>query len=157
MVLKLSNLRPAEGSRRRKRRIGRGPGSGRGKTAGKGHKGQKSRSGYSRRHGFEGGQMPLIRRIPKRGFTNAPFRTRYAEVNVGRLNDLDAGTEVTPDLLKERRIVRRFLDGVKVLGDGDLGVALTVRAHKFTRSAREKIEGAGGKAVEITDREKRDA
>jgi len=157
MVLKLSNLRPAEGSRRRKRRIGRGTGSGRGKTAGKGHKGQKSRSGYSRRRGFEGGQMPLIRRIPKRGFTNAPFRTRYAEVNVSRLGDLEAGTEVTPELLKERRIVRSFLDGVKILGDGDLGVALTVRAHKFTRSAREKIEGAGGKAVEIEVREKREA
>jgi large subunit ribosomal protein L15 len=157
MTLKLSNLRPAQGAKRPRRRVGRGPGSGRGKTAGKGHKGQKSRSGYSRRRGFEGGQMPLIRRVPKRGFSNAPFRTRYSEVNVGRLNALEAGTEVTPDLLRKHRLLRKMLDGIKILGDGELQVSLTVHAHRFTKSAREKIEAAGGKVVEIDTRGGSDA
>lgn len=157
MVLKLSNLRPAKGAKRPRRRVGRGPGSGRGKTAGKGHKGQKSRSGYSRRRGFEGGQMPLIRRVPKRGFSNAPYRTRYSEVNVGLLNRLEAGTEVTPDLLRKHRLLRKMLDGIKILGEGELQVSLTVHAHRFTKSAREKIEAAGGKAVEIGTRGGSDA
>jgi large subunit ribosomal protein L15 len=149
MGLNLSNLKPAEGATRKKKRIGRGYSTGQGKQAGKGHKGQKSRSGYSRRFGFEGGQMPLIRRIPKRGFSNYPFKKHFAEVNVSRLNDLDAGTEVTPELLRKMRIVRKVRDGVKILGEGELKVALKVSAHKFTKSAREKIEAAGGSVTEI--------
>ncbi len=149
MGLNLSNLKPAKGATKKKKRIGRGQASGQGKQAGRGHNGQKSRSGYSRRLGFEGGQMPLIRRVPKRGFSNYPFRVRYAEVNVGRLNELAAGTEVTPELLKELRIVRKMLSGVKILGNGELKVGLTIRAHKFTQSAIEKIEAAGGTVIEI--------
>ena len=149
MGLNLSNLNPAEGATKKRKRIGRGQASGQGKQAGRGHNGQKSRSGYSRRLSFEGGQMPLIRRVPKRGFSNYPFRTRYAEVNVNRLNQFDAGTEVTPELLKGLRIVRKMHSGVKIMGDGDITIGLTIRAHKFTKSAREKIEAAGGTVVEI--------
>jgi large subunit ribosomal protein L15 len=149
-MLRLHNLRPAAGATRKKKRVGRGIGSGHGKTATRGHKGQKSRHGYSRRIGYEGGQMPLTRRIPKRGFGNVPFRTEYAQVNVGRLNVFPAGTEVTPELLQERRVVRKLRDGVKVLGNGDLEVALKVRAHRFSAAAREKIVKAGGEALDIS-------
>jgi large subunit ribosomal protein L15 len=148
-MIRLHNLKPAAGATRKRKRVGRGIGSGSGKTSGRGHKGQKSRSGYSRRIGYEGGQMPLIRRIPKRGFTNARFRKEYAEVNVSRLNAFEAGTEVTPELLRERRVVRKVRDGVKILGGGDLEVALKVRAHRFSAAAKEKIQKAGGEVTEI--------
>jgi len=138
--MKLSDLSPAPGSRRSRKRVGRGPGSGNGKTAGRGHKGQKSRSGYSKRAGFEGGQMPLVRRVPKRGFTNI-FRTEYEVVNVGRLEGL-AG-QVTPEGLAAAGLVKAGRL-VKILGDGELTTALEVSAHKFSRAAREKIEAAGG-------------
>ena len=144
MAVKLSNLRPPRGSRHRKVRVGRGMGSKLGKTAGKGNKGQQSRAGYSRRRGFEGGQMPLHRRIPKRGFHN-PFGTDYAIVNVESLNDFPAGETVTPDVFRLRGLVRQAGAGIKVLGNGELKVALTVQAHAFSKSAREKIESAGGK------------
>lgn len=143
--MKLHELKPAPGSRKKRKRIGRGPGSGTGKTAGRGHKGQRSRSGFSHRAGFEGGQMPLVRRVPKRGFTNI-FRTEYTVVNVSALNDLDGS--VSPVELLDRGLIRRGAR-VKVLGDGDLSKALTVKAHKFSKSAREKIEGAGGTCEEI--------
>lgn len=142
--MKLHELSPAKGSKKKKKRLGRGPGSGTGKTSGRGHNGQRSRSGYSQRPGFEGGQMPLIRRVPKRGFTNQ-FRTEYSVVNVGRLGDFD--DEVTPETLVERGYVRAGRP-VKILGDGDLDKALTVVAHAFSRTAREKIEAAGGSCEE---------
>lgn len=145
--MNLSDLRPAEGSRRKRKRVGRGPGSGHGKTAGRGEKGQKSRSGYSRRMGFEGGQMPLIRRVPKRGFNNL-FRTEYATVNVGRLDELE-GDSFSADSLLAARVVRKLQDGLKILGGGEISRAVTVEAHKFTASAKQKIEAAGGKAVVI--------
>ena len=138
--MKLSDLSPAPGSRRKKKRVGRGPGSGLGKTAGRGHKGQKSRTGYSSRPGFEGGQMPLTRRVPKRGFTNI-FRTEYSVVNLDRLEAFDG--EVTPESLAEGGVVRAGRP-VKVLGGGELTKALKVSAHKFSKSARAKIEAAGG-------------
>jgi large subunit ribosomal protein L15 len=147
MGVKLSNLRPPRGSRRKKVRVGRGMGSKLGKTAGAGNKGQQSRTGYSRRAGFEGGQMPLHRRIPKRGFSN-PFPREYAIVNVESLNAFGAGETVTPEALAGRGLVRLRREGVKVLGEGELKVALTVRAHAFSKSAQEKIAGAGGK-VEV--------
>ena len=142
-------LKPAAGSRRPRKRVGRGPGSGQGKTAGRGHKGQKSRSGYRRRRGFEGGQMPLYRRLPKRGFTNI-FRVEYRTVNVERLNGFVAGAVVDPDALSAAGLLRKGRAGVKVLGGGDIGVPLTVRAHRFTDTAVRKIEAAGGKAERIT-------
>ena len=126
--------------------MGRGPGSGLGKTAGRGEKGQKSRSGFSRKPGFEGGQMPLHRRLPKRGFTNAPFRKEFACVNLGRLEVFEAGTIVTPELLVKQGIVKRLLDGLKVLADGQLTKALTVHAHRFSGKAQERIATLGGKA-----------
>jgi large subunit ribosomal protein L15 len=147
MPVNLSNLKPARGSRRTKFRVGRGMGSKLGKTAGKGNKGQKSRKGYSRRPGFEGGQMPLHRRIPKRGFHN-PGGLEYAIVNVESLNAFPAGETVGPLEMVSQGLVRRPGDGLKILGDGDLKVALTVRAHKFSKSAQEKITAAGGK-VEV--------
>ncbi|HXX19480.1 MAG TPA: 50S ribosomal protein L15 [Candidatus Acidoferrum sp.] len=140
----LSNLKPPRGSRHRKVRVGRGMGSKMGKTAGAGNKGQQSRRGYSRRPGFEGGQMPLHRRLPKRGFT-APFSKTFAVVNIETLNEFAAGETVTPEALAERGILRAQHDGVKVLGDGELKVALTVRAHAFSKSAADKIAKAGGK------------
>ena len=148
-MLRLQNLKPAAGATHKKKRVGRGMGSGHGKTATRGSKGQKSRRGYSRRIGYEGGQMPFIRRIPKRGFKNARFRKEYAQVNVSRLSVFAAGTEITPELLVERRVVRRLGDGVKILGGGKLEVALKVKAHRFSASAREKIQSAGGEIVEI--------
>jgi large subunit ribosomal protein L15 len=141
----LHDLKPARGSIRDKKRVGRGPGSGLGKTSGRGEKGQKSRSGFARKPGFEGGQMPLHRRIPKRGFHNR-FRKEYAEVNLGRLERFEAGSIVTPETLAKHGLVRRSLDGVKILGKGDLTKALTVRAHKFSAKAQERITGLGGKA-----------
>jgi large subunit ribosomal protein L15 len=142
----LHNLKPAKGSVRNRKRVGRGPGSGLGKTAGRGEKGQKSRSGFSRKPGFEGGQMPLHRRLPKRGFTNAPFRKEFACVNLGRLEVFEAGTIVTPELLVKQGIVKRLLDGLKVLADGQLTKALTVHAHRFSGKAQERIATLGGKA-----------
>jgi large subunit ribosomal protein L15 len=138
--MKLHDLSPAAGSRRSRKRIGRGPGSGRGKTAGRGDKGQRSRAGFSRRRGFEGGQMPLLRRVPKRGFTNI-FRRQYEIVNVAALAELEG--EVTPELLAARGLVRPGRP-VKVLGQGEPGKKLTVKAHKFSAAARSKIEQAGG-------------
>ena len=147
MAVNLSNLKPPRGSRHRKVRVGRGMGSKLGRTAGKGNKGQKSRKGYSRRPGFEGGQMPLRRRIPKRGFHN-PSHFEYAVVNVETLNAFQAGETVTPELLIATGLIREARAAIKVLGDGELNAALTVRAHKFSKSAEEKITRAGGK-VEI--------
>ena len=142
----LNNLKPAKGSTRNRKRVGRGPGSGLGKTSGRGEKGQKSRSGHKRKLGFEGGQMPLHRRVPKRGFTNARFKKEFAEVNVGKLEAFDAGTIVTPEILLKHGIIKKLADGVKVLGDGELTKALTVRAHRFSAKAQERITGLGGKA-----------
>ena len=142
----LSNLRPARGSRKKPKRVGRGPGSGHGKTATRGHKGQLSRSGRKQYAGFEGGQMPLQRRVPKRGFTNL-FGTEYAVVNVGALDRLTG--EVTPELLVKEGLVKKLLSGVKVLGDGELTKPLVVKAHRFSKSALEKIVRAGGRAEVI--------
>ena len=149
----LSNLKPPRGSRHRKVRVGRGMGSKLGKTAGAGNKGQQSRRGYSRRAGFEGGQMPLHRRLPKRGFSN-PFPKSFAVVNVEALNAFAAGETSTPESLAGRGIVRALRDGVKILGDGDLRVAVTVRAHAFSKSAQEKIAAAGGKAEVLKEESK---
>jgi large subunit ribosomal protein L15 len=143
----LSNLKPPRGSRHRKVRVGRGMGSKMGKTSGAGNKGQQSRRGYSRRPGFEGGQMPLHRRLPKRGFA-PPSSTTYAVVNVETLNAFAAGETVTPEALMAHGIVRAKRHGLKVLGNGELKVALTVHAHAFSKSAQDKIAAAGGK-VEI--------
>jgi large subunit ribosomal protein L15 len=145
MEVTLSNLKPPRGSRHRKVRVGRGMGSKLGKTAGAGNKGQQSRTGYSRRRGFEGGQMPLHRRIPKRGFHN-PFRRELAIINVAALNAFSKGEVVTPELLLERGILSSARSGVKVLGDGELKVAVTVQAQAFSKSAEQKIAAAGGKA-----------
>ena len=143
--MKLHELHPAEGSTTAQKRLGRGTGSGLGKTSGKGHKGAKARSGGGKRPGFEGGQMPLYRRVPKRGFTNI-FGTEYAEVNVERLEVFENGDTVDAKALLEKKIIRKELDGVKILGGGELTKKLTVKAAKFSESAKEKIEKAGGKA-----------
>ncbi|MBP2016932.1 large subunit ribosomal protein L15 [Symbiobacterium terraclitae] len=146
--MKLHELAPNPGARKERKRLGRGIGSGLGKTSGKGHKGQNARSGGGVRPGFEGGQMPLTRRLPKRGFSNAPFKVTYEIVNVADLERFDAGTVVTPELLEETRVCKNAVKGVKVLGTGELTKALTVRAHRVSESARQKIEAAGGK-VEV--------
>ena len=143
--MKLHELNAPAGSNRSRKRKGRGTATGQGKTSGRGMNGQKSRSGGGVRLGFEGGQMPLYRRLPKRGFKNI-FATEYAIVNVADLNRFDANTEVTPELLVEAGVIKKTLDGVKVLGNGELEKALTVKAAKFSKSAAEKIEAAGGKA-----------
>ena len=143
--MELDKLKPAPGAVRSKRRVGRGPGSGTGKTAGRGSKGAKSRSGYSLRYGFEGGQMPLIRRVPKRGFTNI-FAKEVANVNVRDLNRFAEETVVTPDLLASSGLIDKSGDRVKVLGDGDLKKKLVVQAHQFSAGAKAKIEAAGGRA-----------
>ena len=143
--MRQNELKPAAGSRKNRKRVGRGPGSGLGKTSGRGEKGQKSRSGFSHKRGFEGGQMPLHRRIPKRGFVNI-FRKEYLTVNVERLNRFEAGAVVTPESLRDAGLLHKGSLDVKVLGNGDLKVALTVRAHKFTGAAARKIEESGGKA-----------
>jgi len=146
----LSNLKPARGSVRERKRVGRGPGSGLGKTAGRGEKGQRSRSGFSQKPGFEGGQMPLHRRVPKRGF-HSRFRKEFAEINIERLEAFETGTIVTPEVLLKRGLIKRLRDGVKVLARGSLTKQLTVRAHKFSAKAVEAITGLGGKA-EILER-----
>jgi large subunit ribosomal protein L15 len=146
--MKLHELKPAEGSRKVAKRIGRGHGSGNGKTAGKGHKGQNARSGGGVRLGFEGGQTPLFRRLPKRGFTNIN-RKEFAIVNLETLNVFEEGTEVTPALLIETGVIKKEMNGVKILGNGKLEKKLTVVAHKFSQSAKEAIEAAGGKTEVI--------
>jgi large subunit ribosomal protein L15 len=146
--MKMHDLRPAKGARKTNKRVGRGTGSGNGKTAGRGEKAQKTRSGYSSKRGFEGGQMPLHRRIPKRGFHNM-FRQEYRTVNVDRLNAFEAGSVLTPEALEQSGVLRKGADPIKILGNGELKVALTVRAHRFTASAAKKIEAAGGKAEAI--------
>jgi large subunit ribosomal protein L15 len=151
-MLRLHNLRRRPGSRHRVKRLGCGESSGHGKTSGKGHKGQKARSGGSIRLGFEGGQMPLIRRLPKRGFNNAAFHTHYAIVNVSDLNAFEAGAVVNEQLLRESNLIRGHFAGIKILGDGELKHGLKVEADKVSATAREKIEKAGGT---ITLREKR--
>ena len=144
--MKLNELKYNEGSKKDIKRLGRGSSSGTGKTSGKGHKGQNARSGGGVRVGFEGGQLPLYRRLPKRGFSNTLFKKEYAVINVSDLNMFDEGTEVTPELLKEMGIIKKELSGVKVLGNGEISKKLTVRANKFSAVAKEKIETAGGKA-----------
>ena len=146
--MKLHELAPAAGSTTAAKRLGRGVGSGLGKTSGKGHKGAKARSGGGKRPGFEGGQMPLYRRVPKKGFTNI-FRTEYAEVNVGQLEVFNDGVVVNAELLKAAGIIKKTMDGVKILGNGELTKKLTVEAAKFTESAKQKIEAVGGKAEVI--------
>jgi large subunit ribosomal protein L15 len=149
MALSLNNLKPAKGSTHKKKRVGRGPGSGLGKTAGRGHKGQKSRSGYSRKIGFEGGQMPLQRRLPKRGFTNI-FKTKWLEVSLEKIDDnFNKGDEVTPDNLRERGLIKKAKHDLVILGTGEISKALSISAHRFTKSAKEKIEKAGGTAILI--------
>ena len=147
--MKLHELRPSEGAFKTSKRLGRGTGSGLGKTSGKGHKGQNARSGGGVRPGFEGGQLPLFRRLPKRGFSNAMFKVEYATINVSDLEKFDDGAVVTPKLLKEMGILKKQLAGVKVLGNGNLTKKLTVKASKFSQSAVEKIEAIGGKAEVI--------
>ncbi|ASA97317.1 MULTISPECIES: 50S ribosomal protein L15 [Anoxybacillus] len=146
--MKLHELQPAPGSRKERNRVGRGIGSGNGKTSGRGHKGQNARSGGGVRIGFEGGQTPLFRRLPKRGFTNI-HRKEYAIVNLEALNRFENGTEVTPELLLETGVVSKLKAGIKVLGNGELTKKLTVKAHKFSASAKEAIEAAGGKTEVI--------
>jgi large subunit ribosomal protein L15 len=145
--MNLSNLKPTPGSTHSKKRLGRGIGSGTGKTAGKGHKGQNARSGGGTRPGFEGGQTPWFKRIPKRGFTNR-FRKEYATVNVSELNKYAEGTVVDTELLLKDRLIRKELNGLKVLGNGEITVKLTVKTNKITKSAQDKIEAAGG-SVEV--------
>ena len=150
-MISLANLKPAKGSVKNRKRVGRGPGSGFGKTAGRGMNGQKSRSGYSRKRGFEGGQMPLIRRIPKRGFTNI-FKTRYNVVNVSDIekSGLD---ELNIEVLLEKRIIRDKRLKLKILGDGELGRKVKISAHKFSKTAIEKIEKSGGEVIILTGEE----
>ncbi len=157
MAIGLNNLRPAEGSTHKKKRVGRGPGSGLGKTAGRGNKGQKSRSGYSGKVGFEGGQMPLQRRLPKRGFTNI-FKKQWIEVTLATLErSFEGGESVTPELMHERGVIAKGKRDVVVLGTGEITKALTVSAHRFTKSAREKIERAGGTVNVVSSFHKPDA
>ena len=149
MALSLNNLRPAKGSTHKKKRLGRGPGTGLGKTSGRGEKGQKSRSGYSSKIGFEGGQMPLHRRLPKRGFTNI-FKKKWLEVSLEALEkNFGADDEITPEMLHKRGVIKKAKHDIVVLGTGDISKALKVSAHRFTKSAREKIEKAGGTATLI--------
>lgn len=147
--MKLNELKYNEGSKKDIKRLGRGSSSGTGKTSGRGENGQKSRSGGGVRVGFEGGQLPLYRRLPKRGFSNAMFKKTYAVINVSDLNKFEEGTEITPELLFEMGIIKKQLSGIKVLGNGELTKKLTVRAQKFSNIAKEKIEAAGGKAEVI--------
>ena len=145
--MKLNELKPNPGATRTRKRIGRGPGSGTGKTAGRGHNGQKSRSGYSRKRGFEGGQMPLQRRVPKRGFKN-PFRKEFVTLNVSILEKRDHA-EFTIEDYQKLGLIKNLRDGIKILGDGELTRAITVHAHKFSKQAKEKIEKAGGTCVVV--------
>ena len=143
--MKLNTMKPNEGATFTKKRVGRGTGSGLGKTSGKGHKGQNARSGGGVRPGFEGGQLPLFRRLPKRGFSNARFKTEYSVINLSDLNRFEDGAVVTPELLSEMGLLKNQLDGVKVLGNGTLEKKLTVKAHKFSSKAQREIESLGGK------------
>lgn len=147
--MKLHAIEQPYGAVRSSKRVGRGTALGHGKTAGKGHKGQNARSGGGVRPGFEGGQLPLFRRLPKRGFSNAPFKVEYATINVSDLDKFEDGAVVTPELLKEMGIVKKQLAGIKVLGNGELTKKLTVKANKFSATAVEKIEKMGGKAEEV--------
>ena len=149
MTMRLHNLKPRPGSKHRTKRLGIGESSGHGKTSGRGGKGQTARSGGSIRLGFEGGQMPLLRRIPKRGFNNRTFCTEFSTVNVEELNEFENGATVTPEALVEHGILRKLLDGVKILGGGELKKKLTVKAQKFSASARERITKAGGQCEEL--------
>src|SRR5262244_4356170 len=147
-MLGLHNLKPAKGAVKNKKRLGRGPGSGQGKTAGRGHKGQKSRSGYSSRPGFEGGQMPLQRRLPKRGFTNI-FKKQWVEISLAKIEaSFNAGDEVTPEVLHERGLIKKAKHDLVILGNGDISKSLKISAHRFTKAAKDKIEKAGGSATE---------
>lgn len=149
MALALNNLSPSKGSTHKKKRVGRGPGSGLGKTAGRGHKGQKSRSGYSRKIGFEGGQMPLQRRLPKRGFTNI-FKKKWLEISLSKLEEnFNANDEITPEVLHDRGLIKKAKHDLVILGSGEITKAIKVSAHRFTQSAKEKIEKAGGTVIEI--------
>lgn len=150
MALSLNNIHPAPGSTHKKKRVGRGPGSGLGKTAGRGHKGQKSRSGYSSRPGFEGGQMPLQRRLPKRGFTNI-FKKQWIEISLAKIDaNFDAGDDVNPEVLHSRGLIKKAKHDLVILGNGEMTKKLNISAHRFTKAAKEKIEKAGGTATEIT-------
>ena len=149
MALTLNNLHPAKGSTHKKKRIGRGPGSGTGKTAGKGHKGQKSRSGYSSKRGFEGGQMPLQRRLPKRGFTNI-FKKEWIEISLAKIEEnFKAGETVTPEILHERGLIKKAKHDLVILGTGEVSKSLNISAHRFTKTAKDKIEKAGGSVTKI--------
>jgi large subunit ribosomal protein L15 len=149
MALALNNLKPTDGSTHKKKRVGRGPGSGLGKTAGRGHKGQKSRSGYSSKIGFEGGQMPLQRRLPKRGFTNI-FKKKWLEISLAKLEEsFNAGDEITPEVLHERGLIKKAKHDLVILGNGEMSKALKISAHRFTKTAKDKIEKAGGSITEI--------
>ncbi len=154
MALSLNNLKPAEGSTHKKKRVGRGPGSGLGKTAGRGHKGQKSRSGYSSRPGFEGGQMPLQRRLPKRGFTNI-FKKQWVEISLAKIeSSFDSGDDVTPEILHERGLIKKAKHDLVILGTGEISKALNISSHRFTKTAKDKIEKAGGTATQIVRKTK---
>lgn len=149
MALSLNNIKPAAGSTHKKKRVGRGPGSGLGKTSGRGHKGQKSRSGYSSKSGFEGGQMPLQRRLPKRGFTNI-FKKQWIEISLAKIEaSFNAGDEVTPEILHERGLIKKAKHDLVILGTGEFTKSLKISAHRFTKTAKEKIEKAGGSATQI--------
>jgi large subunit ribosomal protein L15 len=149
MALALNNLKSTEGSTHKKKRVGRGPGSGLGKTAGRGHKGQKSRSGYSSKIGFEGGQMPLQRRLPKRGFTNI-FKKKWIEISLAKLEgNFNAGDEITPEVLHARGLIKKAKHDLVILGTGEMSKALKISAHRFTKTAKDKIEQAGGSITEI--------
>ena len=147
--MKLHTIKPALGATKARKRVGRGPGSGIGKTAGRGENGQKSRSGPHLRVGFEGGQTPLFRRLPKRGFSNARFKKVYAVINLDDLNRFENGAEVNPEILKDMGLVKKAIDGIKVLGNGTLEKKLNVKANKFSLSAKKQIEDLGGKAEVI--------
>ena len=151
--MNLSDVYAVKLGRKRRKRVGRGRGSGHGKTATRGHKGQKARKGYSMRASFEGGQTPMFKRFPKRGFSNVNFATRYTIINVGDLNEMTDLHEVTPEILLEKRVVRKLENGgLKVLGNGEITRAITVKAHKFSKSAVQKIEEAGGKTEKLETR-----
>ena len=157
MALSLNNLKPTAGSTHKKKRLGRGPGSGLGKTSGKGHKGQKSRSGYSQKIGFEGGQMPLQRRLPKRGFTNI-FKKQWIEISLAKIEEnFNADDEITPEILHDRGLIKKAKHDLVILGTGEISKALKISAHRFTKSAKEKIENAGGTATQIFKHEKSEA
>src|SRR5688572_25332635 len=157
MALSLNNLKPPKGSTHKKKRVGRGPGSGLGKTSGRGHKGQKSRSGYSSRPGFEGGQMPLQRRLPKRGFTNI-FKKQWVEISLGKIEEnFASGEQITPEVLHEKGLIKKAKHDLVILGTGEVSKALTISAHRFTKTAKDKIERAGGTATLITRAAKAEA